>query len=76
MAWARQDSWKLAANLRHGNGTGKGSAQFDATFPLGEILRGNLDVFLHLQYYTGFAETLRAYNESYNFFRIGFALFR
>lgn len=76
MAWERHSSWKLAANLRKGTGAGKGSAQFDATYPLGEILNGNLDVYLQLQYYTGYAETLRSYNERYDFFRIGLALFR
>lgn len=76
MAWELKDSWKLAATLRKGTGAGKGSAQFDATYPLGEILQGNLDVFLQLQYYTGYAETLRAYDQSYDFFRIGFAMFR
>jgi outer membrane phospholipase A len=76
MAWEQRDSWKLAANLRKGTGAGKGSTQLDATYPLGEILKGNLDVYLQLQYYTGYAETLRSYNERYDFFRIGFALFR
>jgi outer membrane phospholipase A len=76
MAWELKDSWKLAATLRKGTGAGKGIAQFDATYPLGEILQGNLDVFLQLQYYTGYAETLRAYDQSYDFFRIGFAMFR
>ncbi|MCP3952787.1 MAG: phospholipase A [Desulfobacterales bacterium] len=76
MAWELKNSWKVAAILGKGNGAGKGSAQFDATYPIGEILRGNLDVYLHLQYYTGYAEILRSYDESYNFFRIGFAMFR
>ncbi len=76
VAWKLQDSWKLAATLRKGTGAGKGSAQFDATYPIGEILRGNLDVYLNLQYYSGFAETLLSYNQSHDYFRIGFSMFR
>jgi len=76
MAWESTDSWKLATTLRKGDGAGKGSLQFDATYPLREILLQNLDVYLHMQYFSGYAETLLSYDRSHDFFRIGFSMFR
>ncbi len=76
MAWKRQGNWKLATTLRKGTDTGKGSAQFDLSYPLRELLLGNLDVYLQMQYYTGYAETLLSYDESHDFFRIGLSMFR
>ena len=76
LAWELRDSWKLNAVLRNGSGSGKGSAQFDATYPLGGLLGGNLEVYLQLQVYSGYAETLQAYDQSIDFIRIGLAMFR
>jgi len=76
MAWELRDSWKLSTVLRKGSGAGKGSVQFDATYPLVELIGGNLDVYLQMQYYTGYAETLLSYDERFDFVRIGLALFR
>lgn len=76
MAWEQLESWKLAATLRKGTGAGKGSAQFDLTYPLHNILKNNLDLYLHLQYYSGYAETLLSYDQARDFLRLGFSMFR
>ena len=76
LAWELEESWKAATTLRKGTGAGKGSAQLDLTYPLRQILAGNLDVYLQVQAYTGYAETLLSYDQRYDFIRIGLAMFR
>jgi len=76
LAWQMKESWKVAATLRKGTGAGKGSAQVDLTYPLSQLLAGNLNVYLQLQAYTGYAETLLSYDQRYDFIRIGLAVIR
>jgi len=37
---------------------------------------GNLALYLYLQYFWGYGETLLRYNDRTSSFRVGFALFR
>ncbi len=70
------DGLALGSNFRHGR---KGSSlQFDLSYPLNQIpgFKGMLDMYLHVQYYTGYAEQLLAYKQREDIFRIGFSLVR
>lgn len=68
--------WELSALGRMGKDWNKGSVQFDLTYPLKEILWGNLDSYLHLQYFTGFGESLLHFDEEDSIFRAGISLVR
>ena len=58
---------------RHGN-----SWQLDLSYPLDQIpgFKGMLDLYLHVQYYTGFSKQLLRYDKQEDLFRIGFSLVR
>ena len=72
--WA--DSVQLSATGRVGDAWDRGSLQLDLTYPLMNLLGGNLPVYLHLQYFWGYGETLLRYNDRTSSFRAGFSLFR
>jgi phospholipase A1 len=50
--------------------------QFDLSFPLRPITQGNVDLYLHAQYFTGWGESLREYNERGDSLRFGISLVR
>lgn len=72
--WA--DSVQLSTTGRVGDAWDRGSLQLDLTYPLMKLLGGNLPVYLHLQYFWGYGETLLRYNDRTSSFRAGFSLFR
>lgn len=57
----REGSWRLDTTARRGNK--KNSVQLDFSYPLRWVSLGNLNGYLHLQYFNGYGETLRTYNE-------------
>jgi outer membrane phospholipase A len=61
--WMRPDGVGLAATLRKGGESSSGSVQADLSYPLDRILGGNLEAFVHLQYFNGWGETLRTYDQ-------------
>jgi outer membrane phospholipase A len=65
---------QLSTLLRAGKDFDRGSAQFDLTIPLWDIVRSPL--FLQVQYFNGYGESLLNYNQREDQFRIGFGLFR
>jgi hypothetical protein len=67
---------QLAAIGRIGDDWDKGSLQLDLSYPLRPLLRNNIDVFLHAQFFTGYGESLLDYNESDTTFRVGLAVVR
>ncbi|HSB79553.1 MAG TPA: phospholipase A [Candidatus Methylomirabilis sp.] len=71
--WA--DSLQLSATGRVGDAWNRGSLQLDLTYPL-QIFTRNLGLYLHLQYFWGYGETLLRYNDRTSSFRAGFSLFR
>lgn len=73
--WAMDDGPMISSVIRRGDG--KGSLQFDVAYPLrGEYL-GNLNGFLHLQYFNGYGETLLDYNRAAGSqFRVGLMIVR
>lgn len=67
---------QLAAVARLGDDADKGSLQLDLTYPLRQRLGGNMDVYLHAQFFTGYGESLLDYNRSDNTFRLGISMVR
>jgi phospholipase A1 len=61
---------------RIGSNWDKGSIQMDLTFPLRKLSGGNIDLYLNLQVFNGFGESLLDYNESDTSIRLGVSLVR
>lgn len=61
---------------RIGNEFDKGSVQMDLSFPLRKVLAGNVDLYLNLQVFNGYGESLINYDESDTSVRLGVALVR
>ena len=72
--WA--DGWQLSATGRAGDAWDRGSLQLDLSYPLMRLLSRSLTLYLHLQYFWGYGETLLRYNDRSSSFRAGFSLFR
>jgi outer membrane phospholipase A len=72
----RRGGLQLAAIGRIGDDWDKGSLQLDLSYPLRPLLRNNIDVFLHAQFFTGYGESLLLYNDADTTFRIGVSLIR
>jgi phospholipase A1 len=72
--------WRAGVELsflgRVGSAGNKGSVQFDLTCPMRAFLGNNLDLYLDLQYFNGYGESLIDYNHRTSAFRVGFALVR
>jgi phospholipase A1 len=67
---------QLSALGRVGDRFDRGALQLDLTYPLWKIPLVRSSMFLHLQYFTGYGESLLEYNERSDAFRAGFSLFR
>jgi len=52
------------------------SIQADVSYPLTSFFNNGLNLYLHLQYFNGYAERLKAYDSKEEIFRIGFSLSR
>ena len=61
LRWAQDDGLMVSALWRAGT-QGRGSTQLDAALPLRNEWLGNLNGFLHVQYFRGYGETLLDYN--------------
>ncbi len=57
----KADSWQLTGMLREGTGEGW-SLQMDLTYPLRSVALGNLNGYLHFQYFGGWGESLLDYD--------------
>jgi outer membrane phospholipase A len=75
------DSWKIATTFRLGT-TGKSSVLIDASYPFRKIMgshgpTGWANGYLHLQYFNGYAGSLRTYNQRLPWqLRLGFMVVR
>jgi outer membrane phospholipase A len=71
--------WKrglqLSALARIGNNGNHGSVQLDLTYPTMRFF-GSFSLYLDVQYFTGYGESLLGYNQKSQELRVGFALFR
>ena len=85
LKFGKSDSFVLGSNLRYG--TKGGSMQLDGTYPLFRAIRKifflkedqdslNPNIYLHAQYYNGYAETLLNYNKKDHALRFGIAFVR
>lgn len=72
--WA--DDLQLSATGRVGDAWDRGSLQLDLSYPLMQLLSRSLTLYLHLQYFWGYGETLLRYNDRSSSFRAGISLFR
>ncbi|MCG8549958.1 MAG: phospholipase A [Desulfobacterales bacterium] len=52
------------------------SIQADLSYPLTSFFNNGLNLYLHLQYFNGYAERLKEYDAKEEIFRIGFSLSR
>jgi outer membrane phospholipase A len=72
----RARGWQLAATLRKGTGSGKGSVELQWTYPVVQAFEG-VPGYLMLQYFDGWGETLADYNlRSKSQLRFGYAFTR
>lgn len=79
-SWGAQygwdDGWKFSVNYLQGT-SGYATGQIDASYPLGTEVFSNIGSFIHLQYFTGYGETLLNYDErKSDQFRIGISIVR
>ncbi|HQC41877.1 MAG TPA: phospholipase A [Verrucomicrobiota bacterium] len=72
--WA--DTLQLAGTFRMGDELEKGSMQLDLTYPLGQLTANTLDLYLHLQYFTGYGQTLLNYDRREQALRAGVSFLR
>lgn len=76
LRYGREDGWILATQVRTGT-SGKGSAQFDLSWPLRRPLFARTGGFLHFQLFKGYGESLLDYNlDRGTQVRIGFSMVR
>lgn len=76
MAYTGRSDWQVATTIQVGT-SGKGSMQLDGTWPMDKILGRNFDGYLYAQYFNGWGESLRSYNERLPWqLRLGIAVVR
>jgi outer membrane phospholipase A len=73
VGWKR--GLQLSALGRMGKDANHGSVQLDLTYPTMRIF-GSFSLYLDVQYFTGYGESLLGYNKKSDELRVGFALFR
>ncbi len=74
IGWKR--GLQLSALGRIGNDGDNESLQLDLTYPLMNLFSHSSAVYAHVQYFTGFGESLLRYNESSSSLRFGVSIFR
>lgn len=70
------DGFKAAAIARIGSGGDYGSIQIDLTYPLSSAGEGNFDLYLQLQWFSGYGESLITYDEYTDALRFGIGFVR
>jgi len=76
LQWSQDNGMMLAGLLRQGRG-GNNSVQVDLAWPLRSTWLANMNGFLHLQYFNGYGQTLRSYDQRQSSqFRVGLMLVR
>ena len=72
--WRRGLEFSLVGRI--GSHANRGSVLMDLTYPLRDLFDKNLDLYLDVQYFDGYGEVLREYNQRTQALRFGFALVR
>lgn len=67
---------QIAAVARIGEDFDKGSLELDLSQPLRPRTRGDLDLYLYAQFFTGYGDQLSYYNKSSTTFRVGIGFVR
>lgn len=67
---------QLAADARAGDNFGHGAVQLDLTYPLSYSTKGNINLYLQVQYFNGWGESLLNYREREQQIRFGLGLYR
>jgi len=73
IGWKR--GLQLSAIGTMGKNAEHGSVQLDLTYPTMRLL-GSFSLYLQVQYFNGYGESLVGYNQRTDVVRVGFALFR
>ena len=74
LGWDR--GLQLRTEGRIGSHADRGSVQFDLTYPMSEIFAGSFSVYLQMQFFHGYGESLLEYNQRSSHFRVGISLYR
>lgn len=75
LVFAQKGGPALSVDGWIGQGFNHGTAQFDLTFPT-SLFSGSLASFVHIQYWTGYGESLLDYDKRTDVIRFGFSLVR
>ncbi len=70
------DGFQAAATGRLGSEGDRGSIQIDLTYPLRALGDGNFDMYLQLQWFSGYGESLITYDEYTDALRFGIGFVR
>ncbi len=68
------ESFMLGSYFR--NADEGSSYQLDLSYPLNKLFGGSIEMYIHAQYFNGYAETLLNYNQKDDAFRLGFSIVR
>ena len=71
-----RDGPQLSSTIRIGDDWDKGSLELNLSHPLRKFTGGSVDMYVYVQYFTGYGESLIEYDERGDSFRIGLALVR
>lgn len=75
--FGQEDGWLVDTTIRRGRNADLGSVQLDLSYPLRKPTFGNLSGYLHLQYFSGYGESLVDYDQRLRpQFRIGLMVTR
>ncbi|MET0270016.1 MAG: phospholipase A [Sphingomonas sp.] len=72
----RPDSWRLTTTTRYNFGSGKGSFDAEASYPLDRVFDTSLNLYVFGQGFVGYGENLFDYNRRATRLRIGFGFVR
>lgn len=75
LEYGREQGLLLAAKYRQGT-RGYASGQIDASYPIGRRIFSNIGSFLHLQWFSGYGETLLDYDRRDDQLRLGISIVR
>ncbi len=74
VGWPR--GLQLLATGRLGDEGNRGSLQLDLTYPMMRLLSGSFSLYLHVQYFTGYGESLLLYYRRSDAVRFGISIYR
>ncbi|MCE4060266.1 phospholipase A [Pandoraea sputorum] len=76
LKYGSTDGWQIAATLRKGMKSGKGSIDTQFTYPLAKLISSAWGGYLWVGYFNGYGEDILDYNKHRWMARIGFAVSR